>query len=98
MKQLQDTGLNAGFMRGLSRVNPKRAMIVGVLLYLLSMLAGLYNMWYVRTGYNPTMLSVLVVIQIAFSFSSVALVGYGTLVYLITIIREAVRKKEESGE
>lgn len=79
-------------------MSPKRAMLIGVLLYLLSMLTGLYNMWYVRTGYNPTTLSTLVVIQIAFSFSSVALVGYGTLVYLITVIREAVRKREESGE
>lgn len=78
-------------------MNPKKAMLIGILLYLLSMLTGLYNMWYVRQGYNPAALSALVIIQIAFSFSSVALVGYGTLAYLITAIREAVRKQEGSG-
>ncbi|MBO3809354.1 MAG: hypothetical protein FGF50_07155 [Candidatus Brockarchaeota archaeon] len=54
-------------------------------------------MWYIRQGYNPTLLTSLVLIQVAFSFSSIALVGYGTLAYLIAVIREAVRKQQESG-
>ncbi len=78
-------------------MSPKKAMLIGVLLYLLSFFTGLYNMWYIRQGYNPTLLTSLVVIQVAFSFSSIALVGYGTLAYLIAIVREAVRKQGESG-
>jgi uncharacterized membrane protein len=79
-------------------MSPKRAMLIGVLVYLLSMITGLFNMWHLRQAYNPTTLTILVIIQVAFSFISIALVGYGTLAYLITVIREAVRKKEESGE
>ena len=79
-------------------MSPKKAMLVGVLLYLLSFLTGLYNVWYVRQGYNPTTLTSLVVIQVAFSFSSIAFVGYGTIAYLIAAIREAMRKREETGE
>ncbi|MGB9718949.1 MAG: hypothetical protein ACP5PQ_00845 [Thermoproteota archaeon] len=79
-------------------MSPKRAMLIGVLVYLLSMITGLYNMWYLRQVYNPTTLSILVIIQVAFSFISIALVGYGTFAYLITVIREAVRKREESRE
>ncbi|MBO3833442.1 MAG: hypothetical protein FGF51_08715 [Candidatus Brockarchaeota archaeon] len=78
-------------------MSPKKAMLIGVLFYLLSFFTGLHNMWYIRQGYNPTMLTSLVIIQIAFSFSSIALVGYGTVAYLITVIREAVRKQQESG-
>ncbi|MBO3799144.1 MAG: hypothetical protein QW506_01405 [Thermoproteota archaeon] len=79
-------------------MSPKRAMLIGVLIYLLSFLTGLYNMWYIKQGYNPTTLTILIIIQMGLSFSSVALVGYGTLAYLIVVIREAVRKKEEVGE
>lgn len=79
-------------------LSPKRAMLIGVLIYLLSFLTGLYNMWYIKQGYNPTTLTILIIIQMGLSFSSVALVGYGTLAYLIVVIREAVRKKEEVGE
>ncbi|MBO3841836.1 MAG: hypothetical protein FGF48_05405 [Candidatus Brockarchaeota archaeon] len=78
-------------------MSPKKAMFIGVLLYLLSFFTGLCNMWYIRQGYNPTLLTSLVLIQVAFSFSSIALVGYGTLAYLIAVIREAVRKQQESG-
>jgi hypothetical protein len=79
-------------------MNPKKAMIIGVLVYLLSMLVGLYNMWYIRQGYNVAALTALTIIHLALSFSSIGLVGYGALAYLITVIREAVRKREESGE
>ncbi len=79
-------------------MSPKRAMIIGVLAYLLSMLVGFYNIWYIRQGYNVATLTGLTIIQLALSFSSIGLVGYGTLAYLITVIREAVRKREESGE
>ncbi|MCX8183804.1 MAG: hypothetical protein N3F08_05240 [Crenarchaeota archaeon] len=77
-------------------MSPKKAMLIGVLVYLLSFLTGLYNVWYVRQGYNPATLTSLVVIQVALSFSSIALVGYGTIAYLIAVIREAVRKREET--
>lgn len=79
-------------------LSPKRAMLIGVLIYLLSFLTGLYNMWYIKQGYNQTTLTILIIIQMGLSFSSVALVGYGTLAYLIVVLREAVRKKEEVGE
>lgn len=79
-------------------MNPKKAMIIGVLVYFLSMLMGFHNMWYIRQGYDATTLTSLTIVQIALSFSSVGLVGYGTFAYLITAIRKAVREREESDE
>lgn len=78
-------------------MSPRKAMLIGVLLYLLSMFMGAYNMWYIRQGYNVTVLTGLTIVHLALSFSSIGLVGYGALAYLITVIREAVRKREESG-